>query len=318
MSMEISIVIPTRNNGSTIKHTLEPLFNQSISNTNYEIVVIDNGSDDNTSQVLEQLRSTHNNLLWFKEKQLGRTFARNRGIKESSGKIVLFMDDDIHVDEDHLENHLRYHVEAGTPVAVIGRVVDVSPITPAWAEDYFHERQVAGSYESCRNADSVSLGFHFATGNVSLLRSTLDLVQECSGDEKFYFDSSFCFREDADMGFRLIREGVSFVFPDDILCSHFHQRSWRSIVTRSFDAGYALVRLNDKYPEARIFEQQHVTSSYVKNLGLRLICFCLFCPALLVRTIWPHFLRKVVGALVAYHTNRGFQKALTDQFRRMG
>lgn len=312
--MEISIVIPTRNNGNRISSTLGFLFNQTIAPNSYEIVVVDNGSTDNTEVVLSQLQSEYKNIRWVKELQPGRTFARNRGIRESNGKVILFLDDDIEVDANHLESHLVYHSKSSVPVAVIGRVIDVSPITPAFVEDYFHARQTAGSSVSNRDTDCIYEGLHFATGNVSLLRSTLETVKTSSRlEEEFYFDPSFNFREDADMGCRLIKNGIRFIFADEIVCRHNHPRSWLLIVDRSYSAGYALVQLNEKHPETKMAGQQYVTASASINYGLLLACILLFGPALLVSPVWPRFLRKIVGALLAYHTNRGFQQALTDQ-----
>lgn len=313
MLMKISVIVPTRNNGNRIGATLRHLFHQTILPAHYEIVVVDNGSSDNTEETLSQLQKEAVNLRWVKELNAGRAHARNRGISESLGEVVLFLDDDIEVEANHLESHLAYHAQSSGPVAVIGRVIDISPITPAWAEDYFHERQVAGSPVANSDDSGIPLGLYFATGNVSLLRSTLESIKSYRDGELFYFDPAFRVREDGDLGCRLIMKDVRFVFADDILCRHHHPRSWRSIVDRSYDGGYALVQLIEKYPEMRVIGQRNVTPSILINFGLGVVCLGLFGPALLVRSIWPQLLRKVVGALLAYQTNRGFQQALCDR-----
>ena len=122
-------------------------------------------------------------------------------------------------------------------------------------------------------------------------------------------------REDGDLGCRLIKKDVNFAFADNITCRHHHPRSWRSIVDRTYDGGYALLQLIEKHPEVQLIEQKNVTASLLINLGLGVVCVGLFMPAYLVKSIWPQLLRKVVGALLAYQTNRGFQQALADRRR---
>jgi glycosyltransferase involved in cell wall biosynthesis len=187
MSIKISVIIPARNNGNRIAATLRYLFHQTILPTHYEIIVVDNGSTDNTEEILSRLQMESANLRWIKELEIGRAHARNRGIAESLGELVLLLDDDIEVEANHLESHLARHAQSNGPVAVIGRVVDISPITPAWVEDYFHARQVAGSPAADRENSGIPLGLYFATGNVSLLRSTLESIRINRSGESFYF-----------------------------------------------------------------------------------------------------------------------------------
>lgn len=315
MSMKISVIIPTRNNGNRIAATLLHLFHQTILPALYEIIVVDNGSTDNTEEVLSRLQMEAANFRWVKELNAGRAHARNRGISESLGELVLFLDDDIEVEPHHLASHLACHAQSKGPVAVIGRVIDVSPIIPAWVEDYFHARQVAGSPVADRENSGIPLGLYFATGNVSILRNTLEFIKINRSGESFYFDPAFRVREDGDIGCRLIKKDVRFVFADNIPCRHHHPRSWRSIVDRTYDGGYALLQLIEKHPEVQLIGQKNVTASRLINFGLGVVCLGLFVPAFLVKSIWPQLLRKVIGASLAYHTNRGFQQALSDRQR---
>lgn len=310
--MKISVIIPTRNNGSRVTDTLRHLFRQTILPTQYEIIVVDNGSTDNTEVILSELKMEAANLRVIKEPRAGRANARNRGVSESIGELVLFLDDDIEVEARHMESHLAYHAHSREPVAVIGRVVDVSPITPAWVQDYFHDRQVAGSPAAARGNSATPLGLYFATGNVSLLRSTLESIRIIRNGESVYFDPAFRVREDGDMGCRLINKNVHFVFADNISCKHHHPRTWRSIIDRTYDGGYALLQLIEKHPEVQLIGQKNVTPSFPINFALGVVCLVLFVPAFLVKSIWPQILRKVVGAALAFQTNRGFQQALRD------
>jgi glycosyltransferase involved in cell wall biosynthesis len=312
--MNISVIIPTRNNGLRLADRLRPLFHQTLPADEFEIVVVDNGSSDNTDRVLRQLSEEATNLRWVTEPAVGRARARNRGIWEARNELIVFLDDDIDVSPDHLVQHRTYHMHDPERLAVIGRVVDTSPINPVWLKDYFHARQVAGSGRSKEHSPDVPLGLRFATGIVSLLRDTLEHVRiESERDESaLYFDPSFIIREDGDLGCRLVKAGVRFVFADDIVGYHHHPRTWQAIKARSYEAGYDWVRLLGKHPEVAAAARR-MTAPRLNHLGLLAACVGLFVPAFLIRHRWPEPMRKVVGGLLLYQANRGYRQALKDR-----
>lgn len=75
------------------------LSNQIFPQEDYEMVVIDNNSTDNTEIMVQSLMSSIPNLRYVKETNQGLSYARNRGIKESKSNIVAFTDDDIEADK---------------------------------------------------------------------------------------------------------------------------------------------------------------------------------------------------------------------------
>ena len=170
--MKISIVIPTRNKGELLASRLRPLFHQTLPSDQYEIVVVNNASTDQTSEVLATLRREGENFRWVMEPVPGRPQARNRGIREAAGDLIVLLDDDIEVQADHLERHLAYHTQAADRITVVGHVVDVSPIQPAWLADYVLARQgmVAGAPDAA--SAEIPAGLRLATGNVSMRLSS--------------------------------------------------------------------------------------------------------------------------------------------------
>lgn len=91
MIPEISIVIPSYNRADFVVQTVESILKQSFSN--YEIIVVDDGSTDNTSEVLKPYRSLPN-FRYFLQENSGRSVSRNLGIKNSRGEWLLFLDSD--------------------------------------------------------------------------------------------------------------------------------------------------------------------------------------------------------------------------------
>ncbi|HBG61917.1 MAG: hypothetical protein A2Y03_09700 [Omnitrophica WOR_2 bacterium GWF2_38_59] len=85
----ISIILPTYNGEKYVEEALNSIFNQSFSD--YEIIVIDNGSKDSTLEILSKYTKK---ITILKESQPGVSFARNKGIKASKGKYIAFIDQD--------------------------------------------------------------------------------------------------------------------------------------------------------------------------------------------------------------------------------
>ena len=92
----ISIIICTYNRMHSLSKTLESLVSQYVPDgTNWEIVVVDNNSTDSTQQVIEDFQSRfQGRFRSVRELQQGISFARNRGIRESRGEVLAFIDDD--------------------------------------------------------------------------------------------------------------------------------------------------------------------------------------------------------------------------------
>jgi glycosyltransferase involved in cell wall biosynthesis len=100
--MKISVIIPTYNEKSILEDCVESLGIQSI--TNFEIVVVNDGSTDTSSQMLRGASKTLPNFRFFEQKHLGAGAARNLGAKHAKGEILVFVDADMTFDKDFLKN----------------------------------------------------------------------------------------------------------------------------------------------------------------------------------------------------------------------
>ncbi len=96
--MFFSIIVPTYNRANLIRKTIESLLNQE--NQNFEIIVVDDGSTDNTKDVIDQISS--NKISYYQIKNSERGFARNYGSKLAKGDYLNFFDSD----DIALKNHL--------------------------------------------------------------------------------------------------------------------------------------------------------------------------------------------------------------------
>jgi len=86
---QVSVIIPTYNRGWIIKEAIDSVLAQDY--TEFELIVVDDGSTDYTSEILDSYRNV---IKVLSQKNKGVSAARNRGIAEASGKFIAFLDSD--------------------------------------------------------------------------------------------------------------------------------------------------------------------------------------------------------------------------------
>ena len=106
---EISIIIPVYNPGKFINKCLNSIIHQTFKNI--EILCIDDGSTDNSLNILKEFQKNDKRIRIFSQENLGAAASRNLGIENSKGKYILFVDADDWIEEDMCEklyNHAEY------------------------------------------------------------------------------------------------------------------------------------------------------------------------------------------------------------------
>lgn len=99
----ISIIIPTYNSAKTIRRCVESIIASSTSETQYEIIIIDDGSTDETADICLSIRDGNERIKYYYKENEGVSIARNEGIKHSVGDYICFVDSDDTVDESYLK-----------------------------------------------------------------------------------------------------------------------------------------------------------------------------------------------------------------------
>jgi glycosyltransferase involved in cell wall biosynthesis len=125
-----SIVICTFNRAALLEKTLKVLEAYYRDRRDIEIILVDNNSSDNTQELAERFPWAH---YCFEEKP-GLSNARNRGISESSGALVIFLDDDAYPDQPiWLDNYIRFFANHPDCAAAGGEVMpEFETPPPAW------------------------------------------------------------------------------------------------------------------------------------------------------------------------------------------
>lgn len=200
-----SVVIATYNRGPILDKCLKALLDQTFPARSYEIVVVDDGSTDDTAARIERLRAEHPDgpdwTYHFQANQ-GRSRARNVGIELAKGSLVVFIDSDVVVVPTFLAEHDRLHREhADKKVFVQGLAVNTD--------------RFADPLSTPVGPTAVSAAF-FATNNVSVPRKFL---LEAGGFDEAFIEYGW---EDLELGLRLKALGVRMVRSRAARGFHWH------------------------------------------------------------------------------------------------
>ena len=124
--MKATVVICTYNRSNFLQKAISSLQNQDFPLDQYEIVIVDNNSSDNTKEVVNDfIKDSPVKISYIPEKRQGLSFARNTGVDNSSGEIVAFMDDDAEAERQWLASLAELF--NNPKVAAAG-----GPVKPIW------------------------------------------------------------------------------------------------------------------------------------------------------------------------------------------
>lgn len=208
----VSVIIPTKDSKETLDEVLESLLLQTWDN--YEMIIIDDGSTDNTGELFQGKYFGISNVRYFGFKSnRGRARARNTGIKLSKGDLIIFLDADcVPANKDFIYQHILAHNQM-KKCAVIGNTI-VDPIV--------RKRNSVARYRESRCNINSRKGIDinhvppkfFSTSNASVFREDLLLTN--------LFNDSFTGYgfEDRDLGFQLSEKGISFIFNEKAIVRH--------------------------------------------------------------------------------------------------
>lgn len=120
----ISVVICTRNRAGLLNRALKSLSEQTINRTEFEVIVVDDGSRDLTAKTVAAARAAFNALEYRRQRPSGLSAARNNGIEASRGSIVAFLDDDAVAEREWLAQiQAAFATLEPRPACIGGRVV---------------------------------------------------------------------------------------------------------------------------------------------------------------------------------------------------
>jgi glycosyltransferase involved in cell wall biosynthesis len=137
----ISIIICTRNRALLLRKAIASVVSQNFPQSEYEVVIVDNGSTDQTSDIAREFQDRAQ-IRYIQEKRVGLCIARNTGWRVAEGRYIAFFDDDAIACPGWLQAIRRAFEDPERPIGVVGG--RVRPIwerePPSWLAD-----EIAGS-----------------------------------------------------------------------------------------------------------------------------------------------------------------------------
>ncbi|MFH1837913.1 MAG: glycosyltransferase family 2 protein [Candidatus Kuenenbacteria bacterium] len=266
--MKFSIIIPTYNRALILKRTLYSIKDQTFSKKNFEVLVIDDGSTDKTKNIImDFIKNNSLNIKYFYQNHQGPGQARNLGINNSQGEIIVFVGDDTIFEKNLLANHNKTHIKMPN-IIVLGMVFWDKSIEINNFMNYISPNGPQFNFGSIKNIRDAGWN-HFYTCNISLPRKIISNLR---------FDSRYIYAafEDIDFGLSLYKKGIKIFFNKEAIVYHSHFYNSELFYKRMINVGKSFVIFSDKYKK-NIIDSLRLKLYYAPfnffNLQLRLFVF---------------------------------------------
>ena len=232
--LAISVIIPVYNDQCGLKDTLDSLVNQNFPKKDFEIIISDNGSSDNTLDTAEMFAKKYPELIHIVvENNIKSSYAaRNKGIKASKGSIIAFIDADMSVDKDWLTRIVssleKYRVD----------------YLACKVEIYLKENSIFGLYNKMTGfpVEQYLSNHHFAPTCCLIVRK---IVFERVG----LFDLRLISSGDYEFGNRVYRFGYKLYYDSSIVMKHPARSSFKQIFCKFFRIGRGARQISFYYPK---------------------------------------------------------------------
>lgn len=244
----VSIIIPTFNRSKTLEKSLSHFIKQDYPKDKTEIVVIDDGSSDNSKKTVNNIKIKLPKKLRLKylfQKNKGPSSARNLGIKNCFGSIVIIVNDDTFPIKEFISEHIKFHsLFPKINFAVLGYTT-WSPeikITPfmRWLEN-------GGPLFSYHQISGVKINWQQAwTSNISYKKEFL--LKNGLFDEDFPFAAW----EDIELAYRLYKKGMKFRYNKKAIGYHYHPTTLKSSIRKMRTQGKSVVILGNKIKDRSV------------------------------------------------------------------
>ena len=246
--LAISVIIPVYNDPCGLKDTLDSLVNQDFPKKNYEIIVSDNGPDDNTLDTAKTFTKKYPELIRIViENNIKSSYAaRNKGIRASKGSIIAFIDADMSVDKDWLTRIIKslekYQVD----------------YLACKVEIYLKDNSIFGLYDKMT-------GFPVEQyiNNNRFSPTCCLIVRKIVFERVGFFDSKLISSGDYEFGNRVYRFGYKLYYDSSIVMKHPARSSFKHIFCKFFRIGRGSQQISFYY--TKYYKEMHRSILNLRN-----------------------------------------------------
>lgn len=271
MIFDASVIIPTYNRGKLLDWTLRSLRDQNSRNFKYEVIIVDDGSTDDTQAIVNQYQGEFHLKYFYQENRGYRVSkARNTGILNSEGTVNIFIDSGMLAGSEFIYEHCRLHRELSC-CAIIGNIygiqatvkdpgfyelvaldqIDDSIINLKETEKYGEARNHSFQHFNQDLRKSPAPWFYFWAGNISIRKDIL--IDIGLFDEQF---TSWGV-EDLELGFRIHKNNIPIVLNQTAEAIHIpHDTESEKFVFSLKNAAYFHQKHNCVESEMFLFSEK--------------------------------------------------------------
>lgn len=317
MNPLISVVMPTYNRADAIGITLRHLAQQTLPPGQFEVIVVDDGSSDDTEAVAMAQRLPFH-LAYCKRPNRGAAAARNFGVSQARAALILFLDADVIPEPQLLEAHLHSHTATDSRITV-GRVKPWPGTFRPWHEQIIDPESAGMDYGN----ESRTVPFYMALGgNFSIARQTF--VDVGGYDEEFPAAGA----EETEFAYRAEQRGCRLHFEPLAVGYHNHSRTLAQRCWQQAEHMRSMALLIVKHPElqtviwgvdelmpiwspprTRQRVWQRTQASILELMPVRMLLYYLLVQ-LDRRRIWPRLAGVIYWRLSTGWRHAGFREGL--------
>jgi glycosyltransferase involved in cell wall biosynthesis len=235
---DVTVIVPTYNRAKLLCYTLDSLVGQTFEPHRFEVIVVDDGSSDNSDEVVQEYVHKLNIKYFFQEDKGYRVAsARNIGLAHAQGEVIIFIDSGVLLGSNTVQSHWDFHWSKPGMSAVIGYVYGfdqndhqtrelIEAIDCQCPDNSIRHFENTGQFTDLRELAYKQYGDDIHnmlapwifcwTCNLSVRKQSIDAV----GD----FDTNFDLRwgaEDQDLALRLFKSGVNIYLNREAVSIHY-------------------------------------------------------------------------------------------------
>jgi glycosyltransferase involved in cell wall biosynthesis len=273
--MKVSVVIPAYNAQDTIAQAVSHSLAQVKGPMEVEVVVVDDGSTDDTAEVAESAGARV-----IRQANSGPASARNRGWKSATGQVICFTDSDCVPTAGWLEDLLDGFINR--QVGAVAGSYEIAN-TSSWLAHWVHQEIME------RHKRMPPFVRAFGSYNVAIPRYVL---QATGGFDPGYRQAS---GEDNDLSYRIIKKGWRIAFRPQAKVAHFHPESLWQYLMEQYRHGFWRAKLYKAHPDMTGGDDYtRVRDRIEPILVLGILGFALLAVLGITRFMWPLFFLLVL------------------------
>ncbi|MGG7164306.1 glycosyltransferase family 2 protein [Clostridium ihumii] len=284
--IDVSVVIPCRNEKKYISKCLDSFLNQNYSKELYEILVCDGMSDDGTRDIIREYEAKYDNVHLVDNKGLTAPKAMNEGIRYSKAKSIIIFGAHAYADSNFIKNNMKL-LYRNDEIGCVGGTLETI------------------SENDKGKAIALAMSSPFGVGNALFRYATEEMYVDTVAfggykrevlDDIGYFDDELVRNQDDEINFRVTKGGYKILLSPEIKATYYSRGSFKKLWRQYFQYGFWKVRVMQKHGRTPSVRHLVPMAFVLGNIGAAILSF-LFKP---IFYIWMVVLGLyIIGDLVS-------------------